>query len=134
MRESHGETPLISHEHLGEVIAVLRHEVGMTQGELGTATGLGQTAVSRIESGQRKVDTLELVDIASALAVDVAGVVERARELARERVGGAATSGVELLALRLKDPAASDDVDEALRWVPDFLRDYDRLRELTEDG
>lgn len=106
----------------------------MTQGELGTATGLGQTAVSRIESGQRKVDTLELVDIASALAVDVAGVVERARELAREQVGGAATSGVELLALRLKDPAASDDVDEALRWVPDFLRDYDRLRELTEDG
>jgi transcriptional regulator with XRE-family HTH domain len=125
---------LISHEHLGEVIAVLRHEVGMTQGELGRATGLGQTAVSRIESGQRKVDTLELVDIASALAVDVAAVVERARELARERVGGAATSGVELLALRLKDPAASDDIDEALRWVPAFLRDYDRLRELTEDG
>ncbi len=126
--------PSISHEHLGEVIAVLRHEVGMTQGELGEATGLGQTAVSRIESGQRKVDTLELVDIASALGVDVAAVVERAQDLARERVGGTATSGVQLLALRLEDPAASDDVDEALRWVPDFLRDYDRLRELTEDG
>lgn len=124
----------ISHEHLGEVIGRLRHEARMTQGELGSATGLGQTTVSRIESGQRKVDTLELVDLAEALGVDVATVVDEAQAVARERLGAAATSGVELLALRLEDRAAGDEVDEALRWVPEFLRDYDRLRQLTEDG
>lgn len=88
-------------ERLGQAIATARTAAGLTQGALGAATGLGQTAVSRIEAGLRKVEFLELVTIAAELGVDVADLAEAAAPATR-----ATTRDVpdyQLVALRLAD-------------------------------
>jgi Zn-dependent peptidase ImmA (M78 family)/DNA-binding XRE family transcriptional regulator len=56
-----------SFEELGKRIAEARKAAGMTQQELGGRTDLDRTSVSKIESGFRAVDALELARIAEAV-------------------------------------------------------------------
>jgi len=56
-----------SRNDVGQSIAARRQELGLTQSQLGEAAGLDQTVISRIESGQRGLDALELVSLARAL-------------------------------------------------------------------
>ena len=65
-------------EALGRAIAAARADAGLTQEALGRRADLGQTVVSRIESGTRRMDFLELVSIAEALGVDLAVLLDRA--------------------------------------------------------
>lgn len=102
----------------------MREEAGLTQQQLGNESGLGQTAVSRIETGDRRIDTLELLDIARAVGVTVNEVLDRAATL------DGAEDGVQLLALRVGD---RDPEVESLEWVEQFLRDFDRLERLHQD-
>lgn len=44
-----------------------REEAGLTQAELGEAVGRSQTWVSKCELGERRVDIIELEDLAQAL-------------------------------------------------------------------
>lgn len=44
-----------------------REEAGLTQAELGIAVGRSQTWVSKCELGERRVDVIELQDLANAL-------------------------------------------------------------------
>lgn len=53
---------------LGARLAEARRAAGLNQGELATAVGLDRTAVTRIERGERKLDSLELARMARALA------------------------------------------------------------------
>lgn len=51
----------------GHRVSEARHDAGLSQGALGNVVGLDRTAVCRIESGDRRVDSLEFVEIAQAL-------------------------------------------------------------------
>jgi transcriptional regulator with XRE-family HTH domain len=109
---------------LGRAISELREQAGLTQQRLGEETGLGQTAVSRIETGDRRVDTLELVDIARALGVTVSEILDRAP------VANGNEDGAQLLALRVGD---HDPDATSLAWVNQFLKDFDRLERLRDE-
>ncbi len=52
---------------LGERIARVRHEAGLTQLECAARVGLNRSSLAKIELGQRRVSALELSDIANAL-------------------------------------------------------------------
>ena len=52
---------------LGRRIAEARRQAGLPQAELARAISLDRTAISKIESGQRRVGSLELEGIARAL-------------------------------------------------------------------
>jgi transcriptional regulator with XRE-family HTH domain len=116
-------TPSMEREHLGAAITAARTEAGLTQEQLGDLTGLGQTVVSRIESGHRRIESIEMLSIARALSVDLSELLAAAAA----RAAPASTDDSELLALRLRDhgPAAV----HAFGWVKGFL---DRLAHLEE--
>ena len=115
----------ISRADLGAAITAARAGAGLTQEQLGELTGLGQTVVSRIESGQRKIESIELLTIARALGVDLAELLAAAEA---RGVAPDPADDVELLALRLRD--RGPDAVEALGWVPGFLKRLAQLEEL----
>jgi transcriptional regulator with XRE-family HTH domain len=54
-----------------------RVDAGLTQEELGQATGLSQSDISKIEKCQRRVDLLEVIDwIKATRAPDLAPLLE----------------------------------------------------------
>jgi transcriptional regulator with XRE-family HTH domain len=112
----------VTREGLAAAIAARRASAGLTQEQLGELTGLGQAVISRIESAHRKVESIELLDLAHALGVDLPELLADAA--VRSPTEGHA-DGYELLALRLQrhDPAAV----EALSWVRNFLKRLDTL-------
>jgi transcriptional regulator with XRE-family HTH domain len=54
----------------------LRNKKGLSQKELAVLTGLHQSQVSKIESGNRKVTAEELQKLAAALGVTVAELLD----------------------------------------------------------
>jgi transcriptional regulator with XRE-family HTH domain len=68
----------------GRLITLLREariESGLTQTELGSRIGKDQTYVSRYESGQRRLDILEVREICQAVGIkfeEFARMLERA--------------------------------------------------------
>ncbi len=55
------------HKRVGEYLEALRKSVGLTQQQLAKRLGKPQSFVSAYESGQRRIDLLELARIVSAL-------------------------------------------------------------------
>jgi transcriptional regulator with XRE-family HTH domain len=55
------------HKALIELLIAKREEAGLTQTELANLLGEYQSFVARLESGQRRVDVVEFLDIARAL-------------------------------------------------------------------
>ncbi len=64
MKRPQGERPSTA---LGKRIAEARRAAGVSQSALARAVSLDRTAVSKIESGQRRVSSIELAIIAQAL-------------------------------------------------------------------
>jgi transcriptional regulator with XRE-family HTH domain len=121
----------LSRDALGAAIQRVRVRAGLTQGQLGELTGLGQPLVSRIEAGARKIDLVELVRVAAALDVTVDDLLSEALSAG----GGPVPQGEatpELIALRLADTDTS--VRAALHWVPEFLDRLRRLEQLDADA
>jgi transcriptional regulator with XRE-family HTH domain len=56
-------------------LADRRRELGFTQQELADRIGLHKQFVSRVELGERRLDVVELADMARALGMDVALLV-----------------------------------------------------------
>lgn len=54
------------HKYLIERLKKSRVEVGMNQGEVAKQLGKTQSYVSKIESGQRRIDVIQLKDFAKA--------------------------------------------------------------------
>ena len=65
------------HQVLAELLRELRTEAGLTQVELATRLARPQSLVSGYESGQRRVDLVEIRSIAHALGTTLPNVVER---------------------------------------------------------
>lgn len=55
---------------VGEALSAARERVGLTQAQLAARLRKPQSFVSNYERGQRRIDVLELIRIASTLGVD----------------------------------------------------------------
>ena len=58
------------HQKLAELLIDAREAAGLTQAEVAKALGRHQPFVSGIEAGQRRVDVVELLDLAEAIGFD----------------------------------------------------------------
>ena len=65
------------HERLCALLRRLRHDAGLTQVELSQRLGRSQSFVSKYEQGQRRLDLIELEEIALALGTTLEKVVRR---------------------------------------------------------
>ena len=61
-----------------------RKAVGMSQASLAEKLGRYQSVVAAMESGSRRVDAIELIDIADALGFDVHEMIDDLRSLPKE--------------------------------------------------
>jgi Zn-dependent peptidase ImmA (M78 family)/DNA-binding XRE family transcriptional regulator len=66
-----GSSRLETWADVGTRVATARERAGFTQRELGERIGLGRSAVTRVELGQRQLDALELARLAEALGRSV---------------------------------------------------------------
>lgn len=71
-----------THAELVRLLIGKREAAGITQTELASTLGEYQSFVARLESGQRRVDVVEFIELARALNFDAADVIE---ELMQER-------------------------------------------------
>ncbi len=67
MRKSLGSA---RHGALIDLLIAKREAAGLTQADLATQLGEYQSFVARLESGQRRVDVLEFLEIAEVLGFD----------------------------------------------------------------
>lgn len=102
---------------LGQRIAEGRRLADRTQGELATAVGLQRTALTKIESGNQRVEALTLASLARALKLPLRWFLSEDPPVLQSRREGSsaalASPPVDLLLERLV--AAGDQVEE---WVP----------------
>ena len=105
-----GAVPL-TQAHLAARLAMARERSGISQTELAEQVSLTQSAISRIESGARGVDSLELAAISQALKVSVVDLLEE-RPVADELE----------IAARMTEVNDTIAVDAALSRVLDLLR------------
>lgn len=62
---------LADHRRLGAILRELRRDKDLTQKELATILRIHQSRVSAIESGQRRVQFVECIEICTALGTTV---------------------------------------------------------------
>lgn len=60
-----------------------RQTAGMSQGELGKKIGTDQSTISKIERGVRRLDVVEMLDIAEVLEFDPHEVIDKLLQIKR---------------------------------------------------
>jgi len=65
---------------LGKVLVRVRERAGLKQSDVAARLGVPASYLSKIENGTRRLDVIELIQIARAMKVDPADIV---RELAK---------------------------------------------------
>jgi transcriptional regulator with XRE-family HTH domain len=68
---------------LGEVLVRARQRAGRKQAEVAARLELPASYLSKIESGTRRLDVIELIRVAEAMDVDPAEIVRQLREAMR---------------------------------------------------
>lgn len=63
------------HKALVAMLIEARERAGMTQTDLADRLGEYQSFVARLESGQRRVDVVELIELAEILGFDAPNIV-----------------------------------------------------------
>lgn len=66
---------------IGTLLKSCRQEAGLTQQEVARRLGVPQSVVSKSESGDRRVDLAELVNVCGALGISVTVFVDRFLDL-----------------------------------------------------
>ena len=69
------------HKLLVDFIVSKREATGLTQTQLAEKLGEYQSFVARLESGQRRIDVIEFVDISSALKFDPVAALRKITRL-----------------------------------------------------
>jgi transcriptional regulator with XRE-family HTH domain len=64
------------HRALCAVLVAGRKSAGLSQQQLATRLKTSQTVIARIETGERRVDVIEFIDIARTLRLDPKGILE----------------------------------------------------------
>ena len=62
-------------------ITEARKEAGLTQAELASQFGKHQPFIANIESGQRRVDLVELIELADVIGLDLHRIIEDLKSL-----------------------------------------------------
>ena len=62
---------------LAELLISYREQAGLTQVDVARALGRHQPFISNIEAGQRRVDVVELLDLAAAIGFDPGELIEK---------------------------------------------------------
>jgi transcriptional regulator with XRE-family HTH domain len=71
---------------LGQVLVRARERVGLKQSDVAARLGLPASYLSKVENGTRRLDVIELVQIADAMEIDAADLIrELQEELQRRR-------------------------------------------------
>jgi len=65
------------HKQLLALLREIRLEAGLTQAQLAACLKTDQTVISKIESGERRVDVLELREICKAVGITLEGFVRK---------------------------------------------------------
>lgn len=65
------------YKRLCELLAEAREKAGITQAELAKRLKKPQSYVSKLESGERRLDVIELLDVLSALDVAAAAFIKK---------------------------------------------------------
>ncbi len=65
---------------LGQVLARARERAGLKQSDVAARLGLPASYLSKIESGTRRLDVVELIRIAGAMNVDPAELIREVKE------------------------------------------------------
>jgi transcriptional regulator with XRE-family HTH domain len=64
---------------LQDLLIARRQTAGLTQAELAQRLRRPQSFVSKYETGERRLDVIELIEIADALAFDIGGLIMELR-------------------------------------------------------
>jgi transcriptional regulator with XRE-family HTH domain len=65
------------HEALRSLLVEKRKKAGLSQAELAKRLSQYQSFVARVESGQRRIDVVELIEIAHAIGFDPREAIKR---------------------------------------------------------
>lgn len=71
------------HERLVDMIAAARKRSGLTQVEVAAQLGRHQPFIANIEAGQRRVDLIELIDLAEIIGLDLGKLLRELKRLPR---------------------------------------------------
>lgn len=71
------------HQALCEALVAARKSAGLTQSDLAERLLCHQSLVARIESGQRRVDVVELIVLARAIGITAMAVLETVENATR---------------------------------------------------
>ncbi|MFC5742473.1 helix-turn-helix domain-containing protein [Dyella tabacisoli] len=63
------------HEHLARLLRDIRTHAELTQTEVAAALGKPQSYVSKYESGERRLDLVELAELCSVLRISLSELV-----------------------------------------------------------
>jgi transcriptional regulator with XRE-family HTH domain len=66
-----------SRRRLRELLVAVREEAGMNQGDLARALDVPQSLVSRFETGDRRIDLIELEEVCAAVGISLQELVRR---------------------------------------------------------
>jgi transcriptional regulator with XRE-family HTH domain len=64
------------HKRLIELVLAERKQAGIRQVQLAKKLKRSQTWIARVESGERRLDVIELIELAEAIGFDAPGIVE----------------------------------------------------------
>jgi transcriptional regulator with XRE-family HTH domain len=71
------------HEAVRAFLVDAREKAGLTQAAVANQLGRYQSFVATIEAGQRRVDIVELLDLADTIGFDAAALVRRLKKVKR---------------------------------------------------
>lgn len=63
------------HKRLVELLIESRREAGLTQAQVARGLGEHQSFIARLESGERRIDVVELLDLARVIGFDPLEIV-----------------------------------------------------------
>ncbi len=69
------------HRRLSEMLVHYREQAGLKQSEVAALLGRHQPFVSNVEAGERRLDLIELLDLAEALGVDPRKLIDALLEV-----------------------------------------------------
>jgi transcriptional regulator with XRE-family HTH domain len=65
-----------SHNQLRDILVEARHKKGLTQVEIANRLGKPQSFVSKYESGERRLDVIEFIQVCKALNIQPIVIIQ----------------------------------------------------------
>jgi HTH-type transcriptional regulator/antitoxin HipB len=69
-----------------ELLALYRKDAGMSQASVAEALGRYQSVIAAMESGSRRIDVVEFLDLAEVIGFDVHGFIDLLLQTPRQPV------------------------------------------------